>query len=112
MTLAIHGDFIDSYCQTVQGSVLNIHLFFNPLKSVLTMKNNLKSLLSAENIQVLVADDMAVIKGGGGKGGGGRGGSGSGKGHGRGGSGSGKGHGHGGHGGNCGWGRCRPRKGC
>jgi hypothetical protein len=79
------------------------------------MKNDLKSLLSAENIQVLVADDMAVIKGGGGKrhgrghGSSGKGSGGSGKG--RGGSGKGRGSSgkkHGGHRGHGhGWGHCR-----
>ena len=60
------------------------------------MKNNLKSLLSEENIQVLVADDMTVIKGGG-KGKGGSSKSRSSK--------SGRGHGHG-HG----WGSCCPKR--
>jgi hypothetical protein len=64
MTLAIHGDSIDSYCQTVQGSVLNIHLFFFTNKISFKMKRDLKSLLLEENIEVLVADDMSVIKGG------------------------------------------------
>jgi hypothetical protein len=71
------------------------------------MKKDLKSLLSEENIQVLVADDMSVIKGGthgGCHGGGSKGHGGGSKGHG----GHSKGHGGGskGHGG--GWGGCIP----
>jgi hypothetical protein len=98
MTLAIHSNSFDSYCQTVQGSVLNIHLFFYQQNQNFKMKKDLKSLLSEENIQVLVADDMSVIKGGGRNRGGGHG---SSKGR----SGS-KGRGSRGHGG--GWGGCIP----
>jgi hypothetical protein len=94
--------------------VLILSIFFNQLKISLTMKNDLKSLLSAENIQVLVADDMAVIKGGGkykkkgsSKSSKSRSGHGH-SGHGHGGHGHG-GHGHGGHGHGSGWGGCRPR---
>jgi hypothetical protein len=102
--------------------MLNIHFIFLPTKSEFKMTKNLKSLLSEENIQVLVANDMAVIKGGGGhsgntgkgcghtghtgKGGGHSGHTGKGGGH----SGhTGKGGGHTGHTGKGGgWGGCRP----
>jgi hypothetical protein len=77
------------------------------------MKKDLKSLLT-EDIQVLVADDMAVIKGGGkwrgGHGKRSRSGRSRSKGHGHGhGRSKSKGHGHG-HGGWGGWGCCRPCK--
>ncbi|MEO0041682.1 MAG: hypothetical protein RL329_1130 [Bacteroidota bacterium] len=44
--------------------MLNIHLFFYQQNQIFKMKKDLKSLLSEENMQVLVADDMAVVKGG------------------------------------------------
>jgi hypothetical protein len=81
--------------------MLNIHLFFYQQNQISKMKMNLKSLLSEENMQVLMADDMAVVKGGKNHGGHGKS-----KGHGK-SSGKSKGHGKSkGYGG--GWGGCMP----
>jgi hypothetical protein len=115
MTLAMPSDSFEEYCQTVQGSVLNIHLFFYQQNQSFKMKKNLKSLLSEANIQVLVADDMSVIKGGGGNGGHGGGKSGGGHGHGKSGGGHGhgkSGHGHGKSGKGGGWGGSCPPRSC